>query len=245
MCAQCGTGLSPGDFFCSGCGTPVPGGRHEGWVTLEFRGTVSQAYIWVTWFVLLSLLVIPTGWGIASLARWYVRNLGFSDGSRAWFEGTGWQIWWYYVVLGVLGVLRRYYLVVFLPSIFAEAWVNLTVLRWFVGNTRLSSGAGARFTGSYWPFLGFSVLLTLSIFTIIGWAWVLAGFMEWICRHLFIGDRQGAFHGSALHLLWRGFAALLGSLPIVTIPWMWVWFVKWLTGRVAFREPDTSAGCAW
>lgn len=240
-CVRCGERLEPGAFFCGGCGTRVPAVRGDGRLTLEFMGTTSQAYIWVTWWILLSALVLPAGWGVASLSRWYVRNVQFSDGAEAWFEGTGGQIWWYFVIQGVLSVLGSYFRPLSLASIFVDAWVSLAVLRWFTRNSRMSSGNRATFTGTYWPFLGFNVLLLFSFFTIIGWAWVLSGFMMWACRNLTIGPWQGVFVGSGWEFLWRGVAAILGSLPILTIPWMWVWFMKWLTRCVVFEDRAASA----
>ena len=242
-CARCGEKLEPGASFCGNCGTrvaPVPG---DGRVTLQFMGTTSQAYVWVTWLVLLSLLIIPTGWGVASLSQWYVRNVRFSDGTYAWFEGNGSQIWWYFVVQGLLSFLGNYFrlLPLTLASIFVDAWVNLMVLRWFARNSRLSTGERPGFTGTYWPLLAFSVLLVLSFFTIIGWAWVLSGLMGWICQNLHIGSKQGLFVGNGLAFLWRGVVAILASLPIVTIPWAWLWFAKWLTRCVVFEDRAAPA----
>ena len=108
FCATCGERLDPDALFCAACGAHVGAGQPGGWVTLEFRGTVSQAYVWIPWWILLSLLVIPAGWGVASLSRWYLRNLWFSDGTEAWFEGSGGQIWWYFVVQGVFGAIGSF-----------------------------------------------------------------------------------------------------------------------------------------
>ncbi|MCE2404069.1 MAG: zinc ribbon domain-containing protein [Dehalococcoidia bacterium] len=239
-CTRCGETLEPGAFFCGNCGTGVTATPGDGRVTLQFMGTTSQAYVWVTWLILLSLVIVPTGWGVASLSRWYVRNVWFSDGTQAWFEGTGGQIWWYFVVQGIVSILGRLYPVLVLVSIFIDPWVNLVVLRWFAQHSRLSSGERTEFTGTYWPLLGLSVLLVLSIFTIIGWAWVLSRLMGWICQNLNIGPRQGVFVGNGLGFLWRGIAMILASLPIVTIPWAWLWFTKWLTRCVVFQDRSAT-----
>jgi hypothetical protein len=57
--------------------------------SLEFRGTGFQALGWGLLCVVLSLFVIPAAWGLAALYRWLVRNLSFSDGTQASFEGRG------------------------------------------------------------------------------------------------------------------------------------------------------------
>lgn len=239
-CNRCGERLDPGAFYCASCGTPVHAGPREARVTLEFRGTTSQAYVWVPWWILLSLLVIPAGWGTASLSRWYVRNLWFSDGTEAWFEGTGGQIWWYFVIRGALSAVANFIPILAVAStvasVFVDPWIDLAITRWFVRGSRLSSGTRPGFTGTYWPFLAFYVLLALSLFTIIGWAWVMSAFMRWICRNLAIGAKQAVFVGSGWEFLWRGIASILCSIPIVTIPWAWVWFMKWFTRCVVFED---------
>ena len=244
FCATCGERLDPDALFCAACGAHVGAGQPGGWVTLEFRGTVSQAYVWIPWWILLSLLVIPAGWGVASLSRWYLRNLWFSDGTEAWFEGSGGQIWWYFVVQGVFGAIGSFVPFLGLASLFVDAWVDFVVLHWFSANSRLSNGTRPSFTGRYWPYFGFYLLLVLSVFTIIGWAWVLSAMARWICRNLTIGSRQVVFVGSGWGFLWRGIAATLGSLPIVTLPWAWVWFMRWLTRSVVIEGTATSSTVA-
>ena len=60
---------------------------------IEFTGTGFQALGWGLLAVLLSLFVIPAAWGAVALYRWFVRNLSFSDGTKASFEGRGGQVW--------------------------------------------------------------------------------------------------------------------------------------------------------
>ena len=244
FCAGCGARLDPDALFCAACGLLAGAGPREGRVTLEFRGTASQAYIWIPWWILLSLLVIPAGWGVASLSRWYLRNLRFSDGTEAWFEGSGGQIWWYFVLQGVLGIIGSFVPFLGLASLFVDAWVDFVVLRWFSQNSRLSNGTRPSFRGTYWTYLGYYLLLVLSFLTIIGWAWIMSAIMRWICRNLTIGSRQVVFVGTGFGFLWRGIAATLGSLPIVTIPWVWVWFMRWLTRSVVIEDTTTSSTVA-
>lgn len=56
---------------------------------IEFKGTGFQAIGWSLLYVLLALFVIPAAWGAVALYRWFVRNLSFSDGTRASFAGRG------------------------------------------------------------------------------------------------------------------------------------------------------------
>ena len=85
------------------------------------------------------------------------------------------------------------------------------------------------------------MLLVLSIITIIGWAWVLATIARWVCRNLTIGSREVVFVGNGWGFLWRGIAAILGSVPIVTIPWVWLWFIRWLTRSFVIEDAATSS----
>ena len=93
--------------------------------------------------------------------------------------------------------------------------------------------------GGYWPFLGYSLLLSLSIYSIIGWAWVATAFMRWFCRNISIPGQEVVFVGKGWDALWRGFAAILGSLLIITIPWLWVWYLRWIMRNVIWLRPAT------
>ena len=37
--------------------------------------------------------------------------------------------------------------------------------------------------------------------------------------------------------MWRGFVAILGSLLIITIPWLWVWYLRWIMRNVIWMRP--------
>ena len=91
--------------------------------------------------------------------------------------------------------------------------------------------------GGYWPFLGYSLLFAISIYSIIGWAWVATAFIRWICRNISIPGQELVFVGKGWDALWRGFAAILGSLLIITIPWLWVWFVRWIMRNIIWLRP--------
>ena len=56
---------------------------------IEFKGTGSQALGWGLLYIVLTMFVIPAAWGAVYLFRWFVRNLSFSDGTKASFEGRG------------------------------------------------------------------------------------------------------------------------------------------------------------
>lgn len=74
---------------------------------IKFTGTGFQALGWGLLAVLLSLLVIPAAWGAVALYRWFVRNLSFSDGTQASFEGRGEQVWGYFAIAALLGYVPQ------------------------------------------------------------------------------------------------------------------------------------------
>ena len=94
-------------------------------------------------------------------------------------------------------------------------------LKWFF--TQLASNGqplGLSFSGSFWAYLGWTLLFGISVITIIGWAWVYAAQMRWICRNIQGTQRQVVFMGTGLEYLWRFIVALILSLLVIPIPWV-------------------------
>lgn len=218
---------------------------------IEFTGTGFQALGWGLLAVLLSLVVIPAAWGAVALSRWFVRNLSFSDGTKASFEGRGGQVWDYFVIgpllqLGYVLQLSRAVedpavsllvsigLPILLLPINAAIW--LRIMRWFFSSIRLSCGTNLNFKGNYGPYLGWMLLVSLSAYTIIGWAWASVAMLRWVCRNIEAGQNQLEFVGSGWGLLWRCFLAGLASTLIIPIPWVWLWVVRWVTGNMLIKK---------
>ena len=78
------------------------------------------------------------------------------------------------------------------------------LLKWMVANLA-SNGQplGLSFTGSVWAYIGWNLLFAISILTIIGWAWVAAAQLRWMCRNIQGTRRDILFKGSGLGILWR------------------------------------------
>ena len=267
LCPNCSTRNDLGANFCAGCGSPLPPGdsvtpaqfgpTQE--VYLEFVGTGLQALGWYLWLWLLTILIVPYGWGVAAYARWFVRNLSFSDGTRAHFSGTGGQIWWFFLLI-ILSLVLSFIPVVGLLAIFGQNWIYVLILRWFFRNIVLSTGESLTFVGGYWPLLGYSLLLGISIYSIIGWAWAATALMRWFCRNISIPGQEVVFVGKGWDVLWRGFVAILVGvaifgvlilpglgvwhlrwilvgLLIIAMPWLWVWYVRWVMRNVIWLRP--------
>ena len=244
FCTNCGTQLVPEATFCSSCGTQV--GRLEtatvtmpsfgdGPVNLGFAGTGLQALGYGLWAAILMILIIPYGWGVSVLSGWYVNNLAFSDGRTANFTGRGSQIW-YYIFLYILVIFISVIPVIgSIVSWLLSVRIELAVVRWFFSHIELSTGQTLRFDGGYWPFFLWNLLWSVSFITIFGWAWVASAGMRWLCQNVDIGQENLVFVGSGLNFLWRGIIVVLGSIFIITIPWLAVWYLRWITSNILIQ----------
>lgn len=217
---------------------------------IKFTGTGFQALGWGLLSALLSLFIVPAAWGAVPLYRWFVRNLSFSDGTKASFEGRGGQIWGYFVIGMLLAYVPQQlsravenpavslFVLIGLPilllPISAAVWLKIT--RWFFSSISLSCGTKLNFKGNYGPYLGWILLVSLSVYTIIGWAWALVAMLRWVCRNLEGGQNQLEFLGSGWGLLWRSFLATLASIAIIPIPWVWLWVVRWVTDNMLIKQ---------
>lgn len=208
---------------------------------IEFMGTSFQALGWGLVAVLASLFVIPAAWGAVALYRWFIRSLSFPGGTQASFEGRGADVWGYFSVAMLLSYAPQLYKAIYDPaaSIFIiialpilllpiSAAVCLPIIRWFFSSIKLSSGTRLNFNGNYSSYLGYTLLLSLSVYTIIGWAWASVAMLRWVCRNIESGHSELVFMGSGWGLLWRSFLATIASILIIPIPWVWLWVVRWV-----------------
>jgi hypothetical protein len=83
--------------------------------------------------------------------------------------------------------------------------------------------------------------MALSIFTIIGWAWVYAAQTRWYCRNIQGTRREVTFNGTGLEFLWRFIVAGLASMLIIPAPWMYRWIARWLASQTVLVERGTLA----
>ena len=212
----------------------------------RFKGTGLQYLWWRLVAGVSALFIIPAAWGAVPLYRWFVRNLEFSDGSTASFEGRGKDVWYYFIGVGLLEIVipllfnaivgPKADLFVFIGLPFAIVAIWLQIMRWFFSKIKLSCGTNMKFCGRYWPFLGWSMLVMYSVITIIGWAWASVAMLRWVCRNLEAGPHRLVFTGSGWSLLWRGILAALASCFIIPIPWMEVWIIRWFARNMVIEQ---------
>jgi hypothetical protein len=232
-----GSPVVPGAGAVPGSGAPAGGPLSVGFGIWDF--------IWRTLVLLIGLvLVIPVPWVIVMYCRWIVSCTHVPDRPNLTFSGRPITIlWWYFgaillsICLALAGIQYLSALMIFVQ--FGLYWL---AIRWFVANIA-SKGQplGLGFSGSYWGYLGWSILFALSIITIIGWAWVYTAQMRWMCRHVEGTRREIVFNATGLEFLWRSLVTGLGCIFIVTIPWVMRWFIRWQVSQVVLVERGRPA----
>jgi hypothetical protein len=223
-------------------GPPISAGGHGGGpISIEFG-------IWeFTWRSLVlfigSVFVIPVPWVVHMYTRWIVSCVRVPQRPNLAFTGRVVDLMWFYAVL-ILFIAAAWtqYQVLNLALSAVEFVIYWLLIKWFFAN--LSSDGqplGLRFSGSFWGFLGWSLLAVLSVITIIGWAWVYVAQIRWMCRHIEGTRRDVVFKGTGLEFLWRTIVTALPCLLIIPIPWMYRWFTRWLASQVVLVPKDTLA----
>lgn len=189
------------------------------------------------------LFVIPAPWAILMYCRWIVSRVQIPQRPDLAFTGRAVDLMWVYtlVILFIASAWTQSQLLSFAVTVveFVLYWL---LIKWFVAN--LSSNGQPlvlRFSGSFWGFLGWSLLAVLSLITIVGWAWVYAAQLRWMCRHVDGTRRAVVFKGTGLEFLWRGIVTALVSVFIIPLPWAYRWFTRWLVSQVALVERTAQA----
>jgi hypothetical protein len=189
------------------------------------------------------ILLIPAPWVATIFFRYMVEHLGVPGRPNMRFTGRVGDIWWVFVLLGLCSYAAQVdYIPVQLLAIVVQAFLEWMVIRWLVSNLS-SSGVQLpiAFKGSVFAFIGWTLALTFSIVTIIGWAWVTTAFLRWTCRNISGTRREVAFDGSALGVLWRTIVWVIGTMLVIPIPWVLRWYAAWYTSQVILVDRRDSA----
>jgi hypothetical protein len=184
--------------------------------------------------VLGMLLVIPGPWLLVWYLKWIVSRVRVPGRPNLGFTGDAMTlVLWYFGFLVLLGVAIY-------TSLNNEVqWPNHVMelvqivlywllIRWIIANLA-SNGQplGLSFSGSVWAYLGWNILLWVSVLTIIGWAWVLAAMARWLCRNIEGTQRQVVYKGTGLQNLWRALVFVICCAFVIPIPWMYRWMMRW------------------
>jgi hypothetical protein len=175
--------------------------------------------------------------------RWIVSCTRVPQRPNLAFTGRAVDLMWFYaVVILFIAAAWTQSQVLNLALSVVEFVLYWLLIKWFVAN--LSSDGQPlrlRFSGSFWGFLGWSLLAVLSVITIIGWAWVYVAQIRWMCRHIEGTRREVVFNATGLEFLWRSIVTALPSLLIIPIPWMYRWFTRWLVSQIVLVERTAYA----
>ena len=186
-------------------------------------------------FVVGTLLVIPAPWVATSFYRWMASRIHVPGRPNFAFTGQVGDIWYIFIAMGVMTWLgskdlnNLQYL-----SIPVEALLSWMVVRW-VASSLSSNGQPlpTDFEGSAVGYVGWTLLMYVSIITIVGWAWVVTAWMRWMCRNVSGTHREIAFNATGLEVLWRTVLFVLGCALVIPIPWVLRWYTGWYVSQFA------------
>ena len=215
----------------------APGGRALS-ADLPLWGLLGRSLL----YIIGMLLVIPAPWVATGFYRWFVSRIQVPDRPNLSFTGQVGDIWWVFVLMGLLTFVGVYDSTFQLIATVLQAVLGWMVLRWVVGNLA-SNGQKLpmAFDGSVWAYIGWQLLMIISFITIIGWAWVVTAMIRWICRNISGTRREILFNGSGLGVLWRTIVMAIGCAFLIPIPWVIRWYAQWYVSQFAVVERGTYA----
>jgi len=243
FCTSCGSKMPADSAFCSSCGHSMGAvSAASSSVRLSFAGTAGQAFLF-----LLSLFVLPA-WLVAALwvvvARWICRSLRFRDGTTASFRGTEEEVLGWAVLSILLACAALPFPPLAVVLIFPQAAVGLQIMKWFWSHVELSGRPPLRFVGRYGGYLGWSLLVLVSVFTIIGWAWAVTALYRWIFANVQGGGLRFRWEGKGHEVLWRFLVGGLACLLIIPIPWIALWLLRWVIEQTAIERTAAASATA-
>ena len=200
-----------------------------------WRGLVSTLF---------SFLVVPAPWLTTMLYRFIGDHTLLPDGRRLKFFGRAGDIWYVLMalpLLSVIGMVLTLWLevpawLVSLVRMPLTCMLLFPIYRWFTASLGSEDGSvKLAFTGGFWGFVGWWLLMFVSVYTIIGWAWVLRYTMRWCCRSV-RGTLGFDFIGSGWGILWRTVLFVLGSIFLIPMPWLIRWYAVWLVRQVRVED---------
>jgi uncharacterized membrane protein YjgN (DUF898 family) len=201
------------------------------------------------WFLLAivgQVLIVPSPWTTTRFCRFLCEQASLPNGKRFRFTGGPGDIWYITIGIGLLAVLPEAakqapgmadvdpVMILLLQVAFAIVdWcLALALIHWFVANVQSDDRRmSPEFGGSLPAFIGWQILAALSLFTVIGWAWVASGYMRWLCRSI-QGNAAFDFTGGGLAILWRTLVFVVLCSLILPIPWMLRWLASWYVSHI-------------
>lgn len=205
--------------------------------------------IWdFTWrslvFYIGSFFIIPLPWLLVWYLKWLVPCVRVPGRPYLSFEGTAMTIvpWFFGAIVLLVAVSLVGIRWIDLLSIVIQTMLYWLFIKWLIANLASDRQLlGLRFSGTAWAYFGWTVLLIISVFTVIGWAWVYTAGTRWFCRHLQGTQRAVIFNGSGLECLFYGIATAIGCLLIIPTPWVLRMFGQWFFSQLAVVPRGASS----
>jgi hypothetical protein len=189
-------------------------------------------------FVIGFLLVIPAPWVAVWFYKWMASRINVPGRPNFAFTGQVGDIWWVFIAMAILTYVGAndlsYFQYLAIPL---QALLSWMVVRWIAAN--LSSNGEhlpISFKGSAIGYIGWDLLLYVSVITIIGWAWVITAWMRWNCRNIDGTRREVIFLATGLEVLWRTIVFTIGCMFIIPIPWVMRWYARWYIAQFALAD---------
>lgn len=185
-------------------------------------------------FLIGMILVIPVPWVFVWYTKWIVSCIQVPGRPNLSFTGSAMALLPWYVGAIVLAIALASAGIDWLNNLMFVVQIILywLLIKWMVANIASNDQPlGLSFSGTIWAFIGWNLLLGISLLTIIGWAWVYVAQIRWFCRNIQGTRRAVVFKGSGLELLWRSIVAFIGFAFVIPIPWVYRWMMRWLASQ--------------
>jgi len=222
-------------------GLPMSGGYGGGSLSVDFG---IWDFTWRSLVLAISFLfIIPVPWALLMYCRWIVSCVHVPQRPNLGFTGRAVDLMWFYaaVLLYILAASRHSQILSLAANV-VQLVLYWLLIKWFIANlTSNGQPLGLRFSGSFWGFLGWSLLAFVSVITIIGWAWVYVAQLRWMCRHIEGTRRAVVFNGTGLEFLWRAIVTALLSVFIIPLPWAYRWLSRWLASQTTLVDRGALA----
>ncbi|WP_374545757.1 DUF4339 domain-containing protein [Rhodoblastus sp.] len=189
-------------------------------------------------FIFGMALIIPAPWVGLWFYRFIADHVALPGGARLRLESSIGESWWLFAGLGVAEMIGPAFAdsggrgAAQIVSLALSIWLTVRLIDWFCRSLRAERGGlSLFFEGGALAYFGWIVLFSLSIFTIIGWAWALKYMIRWLCAKV-SGTHAFEFVGTGLDLLWRILLLTLAFAFVLPIPWALRWFIEWYVSQI-------------
>ena len=192
-------------------------------------------------------LIAPAPWTTTALYKFVTDHVALPDGKRLNFTGPPTDIW--YVLMGLPVLSWLHSLVehqnirhaVGLAAALASWALTVMVIKWFCATLKSEDGRlSISFEGGYWPYIGWNILLIVSLVTIVGWAWVGKFMTQWLCRNV-RGTANFDFTATGWEILWRTIVLGLVGMFLIPLPWIIRWYKTWFISQIVVVAPGSTA----